>query len=88
MKISSKVLRLTTLSWVFVGVCACGGGGNGGMSMSQPAATGAQLLTTGQVLNIAKSPSEVTEPFQASDGAIEIVDTSESSDAVSIDGTF
>lgn len=84
---SPAPVRLMILSCLFASLCACGGSGSS-MSMSQPSATGAQLLTTAQVLNIAKSPSDTTEPFQASDGAVEIVDSSETSDALSVTGSF
>jgi type IV pilus biogenesis protein CpaD/CtpE len=54
--------------------------------MSVPTMPTAQALDTAQVLALAQKSSEVSVPIQVNDGALTLTDSSESAEAISVNG--
>ena len=55
-------------------------------AMSVPTMPTAQALDTAQVLALAQKSSEVSVPIQVNDGALTLTDSSESAEAISVNG--
>jgi len=56
--------------------------------MAPPATTPAgRGLVTSQVLAQARQPSETSEPYAVNDGAVSLLDSSETTDPINIDAT-
>jgi hypothetical protein len=66
-------------------LAGCGGNSSGSASVPPPAVLPTQL-DTAQVLVVAQSTSEVASPLAVNDGAVMFTDTSDSSEAVNING--
>ena len=66
-------------------ISSCGGHGSG-VTTTPPSPPTGQNLTTAQVLTLAKQPSESTEPFAVDAGALTLTDTSDTSEALTVNG--
>jgi hypothetical protein len=67
---------------------ACGGGDNSQASMpsTPPTMPTTQQLDTAQVLALAQKTSEVSAPFEVNGGMLTLTDTSDTTDAISVNG--
>jgi hypothetical protein len=86
-----KSAALTAAVLTAAGMSGCGGGGNGQTAAAPPAQTTAaapqpQSLDTAQVLALAKQSSETASPFPVDSGLLVLNDTSETSEAITVNG--
>jgi len=68
------------------GLVACGDHKAAGPAPVMPPPSTAQQLDTAQVLALAQKSSEVSTPMQVDDGALTLTDSSESTQAISVNG--
>ncbi len=68
------------------GLTACGSGDNDVASSTPPPTSTPQPqnLTTAQVLALAQKPSETAEPFNVNAGMLELIETSDTTEPVSV----
>ena len=90
-----KIALLGAAAVAAAALTACGGGhdrtGNStGTSSSSSSSSGGtssvQSLDTAQVLALAQKSSEVSGPFEVNDGMLLLTDTSDTAEAISVNG--
>jgi hypothetical protein len=70
-----------------VSISACGGGDYGQAAAMPPPIATTQSLDTAQVLAQARQISEISTPYAVNGGALVLIDTSDTTEPVSINGT-
>ncbi len=75
---------LTAAVLTAAGMSACGDSGHDSASQSTPPAPQQQNLDTAQVLALAQKPSETATPFNVNAGMLELTDTSDTSQPISV----
>jgi hypothetical protein len=82
--------RMVAISAILatVSLGACGGHGESvnNPNPPPPPMSQQQILDTNGVLELAKKTSETSAPFAVNDGALQLTDTSETTDPVSLNG--
>jgi hypothetical protein len=72
---------------VAAGAAGCGGSDHTTATTPPPVSPSGRGLVTSQVLSQAQQPSETAEPYPVNDGAITLIDTNETSEPVSVNGS-
>jgi hypothetical protein len=81
-------IAMTTATAAAVAALSGCGGSDESVAMSPPLSTPpGQGLVTSQVLTQARQPSETAEPYAVNDGAVSLLDGSETTDPINIDAT-
>jgi hypothetical protein len=75
---------LTAAVLTAAGLGACGDGGHGTASQPAPPAPQQQNLDTAQLLALAQKPSETTTPINVNAGMLELTDTSDTAQPISV----
>jgi hypothetical protein len=80
-----KRTALTAAVLTVAGMSACGDGTNDVASLpGQPTTPQQQNLDTAQVLALAQKPSETATPFNVNAGMLELTDTSDTTEPVTV----
>ena len=81
-----KRAALTAAVLTAAGLSACGDGGHDTASLPGPPASQQQNLDTAQVLALAQKPSETATAVNVNAGMLELTDTSETSEPITVNG--
>jgi len=84
---STNLLAGAAALLIATALTACGGGSSSSATNPPAGTSSAQSLDTAQVLAQAQKTSEIAFPYQVSDGAVTLTDTSETSQPISVNVT-
>jgi hypothetical protein len=80
-----KIALIVAAALASAALSACGDQAPAG-SVSMPTMPTTQALDTAQVLALAQKSSEVSTPIEVNDGQLTITDTSDTAEAISVNG--
>lgn len=83
MKLKIAVMGVAALAAASLSAC---GGHDTTSAPSMPSGPATQALTTEQVLRLAQKSSEIDTPFAVNDGQLTLTDSSDSAEAISVNG--
>jgi hypothetical protein len=84
-----KIVLIGAAAIAAAALSACGGGDHNSQASTPstpPTMPTTQQLDTAQVLALAQKSSEVSAPFEVNGGMLTLTDTSDTTDAISVNG--
>jgi hypothetical protein len=82
-----KIAMIATAAAGVAALSGCGGSDESAAMSPPPTTPPGQGLVTSQVLAQARQSSETSDPYAVNDGAVSLLDSSETTDPITLDAT-